>query len=601
MDRINENKRVEIFCCYAREDQPLLIELKKHLRLWEHQGLIAIWTDTDITAGTNWQKEIRSHLNSAHIILLLVSPDFLASDYCSSTEMAHAIERYQSGKVEVIPIILRHCAWEDAPFSEIQVLPTNAEPVIGPKWHNPDEAFTDIAKGIRQVAAHQVEATKQRQSEDKQPRQAQNTQDHKAQEISNKQPEQSTTPPPPHKVSPTPAPSLTTPNLQHLRIPRRKFLLALALGAATVGGIGGVYSFIWLSRSPVNKKPNSTPTSGWRTAAAPPRSTDSFGVTALNGGSVLIEGGRWSVNESEIYDPIQNLWKPTGNLNHARQEHSTTLLTNGKVLVAGGYGINNSGNYEFRSTAELYDPDPNVRQWAFTKGGNMSLGRTKPTAIQLLGGNVLVVGGWNGKDPLDIAEVYDYGRESWSRVRPMNTGRIFPSVILLPDGKVLVAGGWDKNGTSNTAELYEPDTQNWISLPPMHTGRAGSAMTWLPSVKKVLAVGGTDNSGNLIKTAELYGPYDPGTDPTTIQWSLTTPMQHERSLCTSNAILLKDETVLVAGGDVLGTSEIYHPISETWDAPTSIGRLHCGGPTVSLTDGRVMLVGKDYSFIYTPT
>jgi hypothetical protein len=375
-------------------------------------------------------------------------------------------------------------------------------------------------------------------------------------------------------------------------IPRRKALVALG---ATTAGIAAC-SFIWFSRSPSTGKP---PTVGWRTAAAIKLSGDSFGVTALDGGSVLIEGGRWSTSESEVYDPIQKVWKPTGNLNQARREHSATLLLNGKVLVAGGYRSPNPGDYEFVSTAELYNP--NVSQWAFTKGGNMSLGRTHSTAIRLLDGNVLVVGGWNSRDPLDIAEVYEYGSESWSLVRHMNTGRQLPAGVLLPDGKVPVAGGTDKYGSSSAAELYEPDTQKWISISPMHMARVNFAMVWLPSVKKVLAVGGRDTPGNLIKAAELYGPYDPSTDPTTIQWSLTTSMQNERALDTSNAILLNKDAVLVAGGDVQGTSEIYHPINETWDIPpTPIGRLHCNGRTVSLTDGGVMLVGEDYSFIYVP-
>src|SRR5260370_9375068 len=145
---------LEIFCCYARKDQMLLNELKAHLMPLQYQGLITIWTDTDIDAGIEWEKEIEKHLDAAQIILLLVSPDFMISEYCYSKEMRRAMERYQKGEVHVIPIILRSVACQDAPFGKLQVLPTDAQPVISSKWHDSDEAFLDIVSGIRKVVKH---------------------------------------------------------------------------------------------------------------------------------------------------------------------------------------------------------------------------------------------------------------------------------------------------------------------------------------------------------------------------------------------------------------------------------------------------------------
>lgn len=75
---------IEIFCCYAREDQTLLEHLKKHLMLLQWRGLVSIWSDTNINAGDEWEKAIHAHLDTAHIILLLISPDFMASEYCLS-------------------------------------------------------------------------------------------------------------------------------------------------------------------------------------------------------------------------------------------------------------------------------------------------------------------------------------------------------------------------------------------------------------------------------------------------------------------------------------------------------------------------------------
>src|SRR5215470_9381349 len=94
---------ISIFFCYAREDEALLNKLKTHLRPLQRQSLIDVWYDRDISAGAEWEQEISEHLNTAQIILLLVSPDFMDSDYCYSIEMKRAVERHQRGEACVIP------------------------------------------------------------------------------------------------------------------------------------------------------------------------------------------------------------------------------------------------------------------------------------------------------------------------------------------------------------------------------------------------------------------------------------------------------------------------------------------------------------------
>ena len=140
---------VEVLCCYAREDQKYLNELKKHLIPLQKQGLISIWNDADITPGTNWDWQINEHLNKAQIILLLISPAFIASDYCYSGEMIRAMERHDNDEAQVIPIILRPVYWRETPFSKLQVLPSNLRPVT--VWDNRDKALLDITTGIRRV------------------------------------------------------------------------------------------------------------------------------------------------------------------------------------------------------------------------------------------------------------------------------------------------------------------------------------------------------------------------------------------------------------------------------------------------------------------
>lgn len=140
---------VEIFYSYSHRDEKLRDQLEIHLSLLRRQGLISSWHDRRITASKEWEGEINSHLEAAHIILLLVSANFLASDYIHDVELKRAMERHESREARVVPIILRPCDWGSAPFGKLQALPRDARPVT--KWANRDEAFMEIAKGIRAV------------------------------------------------------------------------------------------------------------------------------------------------------------------------------------------------------------------------------------------------------------------------------------------------------------------------------------------------------------------------------------------------------------------------------------------------------------------
>jgi len=147
--RMVTNENLGIFCCYAREDQPLLLRLRAHLTFLERRGSLHIWHDMDISPGTEWKEEINKRLNTAHIILLLISSDFMTSEYCTSHEMKRAMERHEAGEARVIPILLRPSIWQEAPFAKLQVLPNNAKAVT--EWRNRDKAWSTIAQGIEQV------------------------------------------------------------------------------------------------------------------------------------------------------------------------------------------------------------------------------------------------------------------------------------------------------------------------------------------------------------------------------------------------------------------------------------------------------------------
>lgn len=147
---------VEIFYSYSHGDQKLRGELDKHLAILRRQGLIRGWHDRQIEAGSEWANQIDERLNAADIILLLVSADFLASDYCYSVEMERALQRHEAGEARVIPIILRPCDWTNAPFSKLQALPRDTKPVTA--WPSRDEAFLNVAKGIRAVVEAMLKA-----------------------------------------------------------------------------------------------------------------------------------------------------------------------------------------------------------------------------------------------------------------------------------------------------------------------------------------------------------------------------------------------------------------------------------------------------------
>ncbi len=141
---------LKIFFCYAHEDEELLKKLKAHLRPLQRAGLIDVWYDRDINAGTEWEQQVKEHLNTAQIILLLISSDFMDSDYCYSVEMQRAMERHSKGEARVIPIILRHVYWQGV-LGNFQALPTDAKPVTSPHWHTLDEAFLDVIEGLRRT------------------------------------------------------------------------------------------------------------------------------------------------------------------------------------------------------------------------------------------------------------------------------------------------------------------------------------------------------------------------------------------------------------------------------------------------------------------
>jgi SAM-dependent methyltransferase len=156
---------IKLFYSYSHTDEALRVQLEKHLSLLKRQGLISGWHDREIAAGAEWAGEINRNLEEADIILLLVSADFIDSKYCYDVELKRAMERHASGSACIIPIILRPCDWQTAPFGKLQALPTDAKALT--LWQNHDAAFADIVRGIRQVCEKITRAAQRNDSEPK--------------------------------------------------------------------------------------------------------------------------------------------------------------------------------------------------------------------------------------------------------------------------------------------------------------------------------------------------------------------------------------------------------------------------------------------------
>ena len=139
----------QLFYSYSHKDERLRDRLEVHLSALKREGLISGWHDRKIGAGKEWKDAIDDHLKTASIILLLVSADFLASDYCYDVELKYAMEQHEKGNARVIPVILRPSDWKTMSFAKLQALPTDGRPVTD--WKTRDDAFLNVVEGIRKA------------------------------------------------------------------------------------------------------------------------------------------------------------------------------------------------------------------------------------------------------------------------------------------------------------------------------------------------------------------------------------------------------------------------------------------------------------------
>ena len=320
-------------------------------------------------------------------------------------------------------------------------------------------------------------------------------------------------------------------------------------------------------------------------------------ATVLSNGKVLIAGGGWgpdfgdgliTIPEAELFDPSTGTSTIAGTT--TRTYATATLLANGKVLMTGGEYFVGQGSWIVHQTAEIYNPTTGQ----FEPVGNMGTTREYHAATLLANGRVLVSGGWNGT-ALSAAEIYDPASGTFASTGSMATPRYSHTSTLLTNGKVLVTGGNDygASGSSTSAEVYDPLTGMFTPTGSMGEARPGHTATLL-SNGNVLVTGGGLNGG----TAEVY---DPSTGRFTPAGHIGSP---RRSLHT--ATLLPDGTVLIAGGitdnnSATYTAEIYDPATGSFVPTGSLAEAQFGHTATALADGSVLLLGGSTDgVVFTP-
>ncbi len=277
-------------------------------------------------------------------------------------------------------------------------------------------------------------------------------------------------------------------------------------------------------------------------------------TTLLKNGTVLVAGGADTTGPSTnafIYvphDPLFSYWYnlPPYGLNTARYQHTATLLTNGQVLVAGG-----SGSSAPLASTELYNPS--TEKWTTTNSLNTA--RYQHTATLLTNGQVLVTGGSSASSPLASTELFNPASGTWTTMGSLTAARYGHTATLLTNGQVLVTGGFGASGALASAELFNPASGTWTTVGSLAAARSGHTATLLTN-GQVLVTGGLGPAG-FLASAELYNPVE-------MTWTTVSPLAIARYNHT--ATLLTNGMILVAGGvgssGSLSSSELYNPAGE---------------------------------------
>jgi hypothetical protein len=342
--------------------------------------------------------------------------------------------------------------------------------------------------------------------------------------------------------------------------------------------------------------PSPIPTTGFSSTGSMAAARASQTASVLSTGRVLIAGGGAPEDaaKAELYDPTTGTFSPTGSMSTRRYGATATVLSDGRVLIAGGWS--EDPDAPVLASAELYDP----ASGKFTVTGSMTSPRVGDSATLLASGRVLIAGGQaesnNVFSALAAAELYDPTTGTFSPTGSMTVARFNHTATPLPNGHVLIAGGGGPTGVGSasnvgsapslaSAELYDPASGKFTATGSMVGARFWHTATLLPD-GHVLMAGGDDGTRPLV-TAELY-------DPMAATFTTTGPMAAPRYLQT--ATQLANGRVLVAGGYAdnvgsLASAEVYDPNSATFNPAGSMSDSRVEHTATLLSDGRVLIAG----------
>jgi hypothetical protein len=316
-----------------------------------------------------------------------------------------------------------------------------------------------------------------------------------------------------------------------------------------------------------------------------------FSATVLQSGKVLIAGG-YGINSNivgtcELYDPTTGTFSQTGSLSVPRLNHTATLLNSGMVLIAGGQVSDGSGGLTETASAELYDPNAGT----FSLTGSLNQARKLHTATLLGSGLVLIAGGNGPTSEPAAAELFSSTSGTFTITGNLNTPRDTHTATLLNDGTVLIAGGED--GSFNalpSAEIFNPSTGTFTVTGNMNTASIGQTATLLNSGKVLIAAGYNYYSGATYNRTELY-------DPTAKTFALSAPLSAGREGAT--ATLLPAGQVLIVGGfqnangqnTNLTTAELYDPSSSAVSLAGNLNNARFDHSASLLGNGLVLIAG----------
>lgn len=306
-----------------------------------------------------------------------------------------------------------------------------------------------------------------------------------------------------------------------------------------------------------------------------------------DGGGPGGDPGSGALSSAEIYSPLSGMFSPTGSMSTQRERANAVLLADGRVLVIGGYNFSSNS---ILTTSEIYDPATGQFSQVATTPGD---GRTGATTTLLTNGKVLVAGGYNGNTYLSSALLYNPANNSYATTGSMSTTRSLAGAVLLPSGKVLLVGGNSgRFSATSSIESYDPATGTFTAEGNLATARASASVSILPN-GRILVAGGDvpppdiNHGGMLLASAELLE--QPIASATTLSHSMTTP----RAGAVSS--ILMDGRILVAGGrngsSVLASAEVFSDLLDTFAAVGSLVEARESASSALLPDGSVIVIG----------